>query len=459
MARSVITTGRWHPQPKQAVAQARARVADEVLFGGAAFGGKTYWLVQHCFDEMIAYPGNRGVIFRRVFPSLARTIVPKVRAFVGSYGDYMLARHEVRFYNGSVLELGALQYDQDVDAFQGAEYGVVGFEELTEFTEAQYLALVQRLRAPVDGVRPHAVATTNPGGVGHRWVKRRFVRPEPVDLEPGAPMPESMQIWRPRATEENSAPGQPPLSRCFVPAVMDDNAIGLARDPMYRVRLRAHTSRARRHALEFGDWDVIDAVEGALWEQSWLDAGRVDEAPDSRLRVIAVDPSDARTGGDAYGVCVASLGTDNRFYVERSAGWHKPVAQLVDDTVALMGEVGADRLVVERNHGGAWMVETFRSRRPNVKVNTVWASDNKRTRAEPVSVLFEPAVDSEDALPRASLVGYHPELEDQLTTWVPGAPSPDELDALVWAISELVNHGPRRGGRVKVYPRAALLGS
>jgi hypothetical protein len=414
-------------------------------------------------DEMIAYPGNRGVIFRRVFPSLSRTIVPKVRQFVSNYGEYMLARHEVRFYNGSVLELGALQYEHDVEAYQGAEYGVIAFEELTEFTETQYLALVQRLRAPVDRVRPHAVATTNPGGVGHRWVKRRFVRPEEVDLEPGITVPGPTEIWRPRATTENSTADQPPLSRCFVPAVMDDNAIGLARDPMYRVRLRAHTSRARRHALEMGDWDIIDAVEGALWEQSWLDASRVDEAPDSHLRVIAVDPSDAKAGGDAYGVSVASLGLDGRFYVERSEGWHKPIGNLVDDTVALMGEVGADRLVVEKNHGGAWMVETFRQRHPNVKVNTVWASDNKRTRAEPVSVLFEPVGDGKESngdfpVARARLVGYHPTLEEQMTTWTPGMPSPDEMDAMVWAVSELMVNGPRRRARIKVYPRVAVPG-
>jgi hypothetical protein len=431
------------------------------LYGGAAYGGKTYWLVQHAIDEMLAYPGNRGVVFRRVFPSLVRTVVPKVRAFVGPYGEYMLARHEVRFHNGSILELAALQYEKDVEAFQGAEYGVIAFEELTEFTESQYLALVQRLRAPVDGVRPHAIATTNPGGVGHRWVKRRFIRPDEVDLEEGAGFPTSFEVWRPRATEENSTAEQPPLSRCFVPAVMADNAIGLARDPSYRIRLRAHTSRARRHALEFGDWDIIDAVEGALWEQSWLDGGRVDEAPDSRLRVIAVDPSDAKTGGDAYGVSVASLGVDGRFYVERSEGWRKPIGQLVDDTVALMGEVGADRLVVEKNHGGAWMVETFRSRYPNVRVHTVWASDNKRTRAEPVSVLFEPpnvAEGDEPGPARACLVGYLPALEEQMTTWTPGMPSPDEMDAMVWAVSELMNNGPRKGARLRVYPKAAIVG-
>lgn len=445
---------RWTPQAKQERANELAAQADELLYGGAVYGGKTFWLVQHCVDEMVDHPGNRGVIFRRVFPSLNRTIVPLVRSIMSTsgLGWYHETMHEARFDNGSVLELATLQRASDVDNFQGPEYGVVGFEELTEFLESQYLHLVGRLRAPVDGVRPHACSTTNPGGIGHRWVKRRFVRPDPVDLAEGKKAPKPMQVWRPRATDDNSAPGVPPLSRCYVPATMEDNPIGIKRDPSYRAKLRAQTSRAKRLAFETGDWEAIDAVEDALWEQSWLDAGRVDTAPASQLRVVAVDPSDGDDGGDAYGVNVSSLGVDGRFYVEASYSWHKPIADLVDDTVELMSQVGADRLVVEKNHGGRWMTETFRSRHPEVTITTVWASENKRTRAEPVSVLFEP-IDEE--LPRAVLVGHHAELEAQYTTFTgkPGEASPDELDASVWAITDLMKHGPRRGARMRVSTR------
>lgn len=142
---------------------------------------------------------------------------------------------------------------------------------------------------------------------------------------------------------------------------------------------------------------------------------------------------------------MASLGTDNRGYVEISDAWRKPVATMIDDTVALAREVGADRIVVERNHGGAWLVEAFRSRHPNVKIHTVWASDNKRTRAEPVSVLFEP-IDA--AEPRAALVGNHPLLEESMTSFTgnPSQPSPDILDATVWALSDLIVHSGSQGG-------------
>lgn len=439
---------RWTPQPKQLVAEELSAEADELLYGGAAFGGKSYWLVQHVIDQMVDHPGNRGVIFRRVFPSLNRTIVPKVRAFVQGVGVYNETMHEVRFRNGSFLELATLQRPEDADAYLGAEYGVVAFEELTEFYESQYLALIGRLRAPVDGVRPHAASTTNPGGIGHKWVKRRFVKPEKIDIEEGSAPPRPLEVWRPRATEENSTPEFPPLSRAFVPATMDDNAIGMERDPAYRVRLRANTSRGKRKALELGDWDAIDAVEGALWEQQWLDAYRVDFAPDSLLRVVGVDPSDGDDGGDAYGIAVASQGLDRRGYLEQSYGWHKPINELIDSTVQLASDVGADRIVVERNHGGKWLIAAFKARHPNVKIDEVWASDSKRTRAEPIAGLFEPV---NDEPPRAVVVGNWPDLEEQMTTFTgaPGSKSPDELDAAVWALTDVMGFRPKKGTRMK----------
>lgn len=436
---------RWDPQPKQTAANELAAQSDELLYGGAAGGGKSFWLVQHVIDEMLAHPGNRGVILRRVFPSLNRTIVPRVRSLVRDVARYNETMHEVQFHNGSTLELTTLQRASDVDKFQGPEYGVVAFEELTEFLESQYLHMIGRLRAPVDGVHPHAIATTNPGGVGHRWVKRRFVTPEAVDLEDGATRPGPFEMWRPRETEENSSDGMPPLVRCFVPATLDDNPALTERDPGYRARLRANTSRAKRKALELGDWDAIDAVEGALWEQAWLDSGRVDKAPsETARRVVAVDPSDGKGGGDGYGICVASTDRAGRGHVEVSAEWRKPIAQLVDDTVALAAEVGADRIIVERNHGGAWLEETFKSRHPNVRIKTVWASDSKRTRAEPVSVLFEPV---DETPPRAVLVGNHPVLEEYMTTFTgaPDQPSPDALDAVVWALTDLMLGSSRQG--------------
>ena len=85
-----------------------------------------------------------------------------------------------------MLELGSLQYADSVTNYQGAEYGVIGFEEITKFLESQFDFMKSRLRDPVDGPRPHLVSTTNPNGVDHAWVKRRYVKPKLEDVAQGS---------------------------------------------------------------------------------------------------------------------------------------------------------------------------------------------------------------------------------------------------------------------------------
>jgi phage terminase large subunit-like protein len=96
-------------------------------------------------------------------------------------------------------------------------------------------------------------------------------------------------------------------------------------------------------------------------------------------------------------------------------------------------------IVVEKNHGGKWLPAVFSMVDPYCNVDTVWASDKKRTRAEPVSVLFEFHADSEPQV-RGRIVGYQPELEDELTntSFTSGEPSPNLLDAMVWGVSFLM---------------------
>jgi hypothetical protein len=435
----------WTPWPKQQLATDLAHQADELLFGGAAGPGKTEWLMRIAIGEMEAHAGNRGVIFRRVLPSADRTIVPRLQVILAGRAKYNENKHTFTWPNGSVLEISSLQYTTTVHDFQGAEYGFIGFEELTEFLQSQYEYLLTRLRAPVDGVRPFAVATTNPGGVGHKWVKRRFVKPETEDLERKANKPAPMEIWRPRFDPQIHTEDAPPLRRVFVPAVYTDNPALLKRDPGYLSRLRAQSKRGLRRALEFGDWDAIDAVEGALWNAEWLDLGRIDPALYRKKvqvvrRVVSVDPSDGDEGGDAYGVAVCARGADGVGYTEDSYEWKNlSTKTLAVMTLRLAARVRADAIVIEKNHGGKWLLEVFRMIDPYANIEVVWASDNKVTRAEPVAVLFEFNADT-NPMVRGRIVGYQEALEDELTltSFSTGEPSPNMLDAMVWGFHSLM---------------------
>src|SRR5690606_34753764 len=148
---------------------------DETLFGGAAGPGKTEWGMRHVIEQMEMYPGNRGVIFRRVFPSLVRSVIPRLKLLLFKQARWNGNDHTFTFPNGSVLEVGSLQYADSVLDYQGAEYGVIFFEEITEFLQSQWEYMLGRLRPPATMddttakvMRPHAIATTNPGGRGHR---------------------------------------------------------------------------------------------------------------------------------------------------------------------------------------------------------------------------------------------------------------------------------------------------
>lgn len=450
--------GVYRDQPKQRLATALAGEVDELLYGGAAGGGKTEWLIRYMVGQCEQHPGNRVIIFRRIFPSLNRTIIPRAKQILRGQARWNSQEKTFTFPNGSILEVGSMQYADDYIDYQGAEYGCVGFEEITEFLEVQVDELIARLRSTIPGVRPHMVATTNPGGVGHRWVKARWVKPPADVIEPGEMPPVPFEKWRPRATDETP---NPPL-RAFVAATLQDNPRLLQADPEYLNRLLRNANRARRRALSTGDWDAIDAVEGALWTAEDLDGGRVrPEWVRDTLglvrRVIAVDPSDGEEDGDAFGVSDCGLGYDGVGYVLGAWEWRASPGVMARRAINLYNEVGADAIVIEKNHGGKWMLEVFRQADPYANIRVVWASENKRTRAEPVAALFER--DDKALLPyRARMAGYHEELEAELTQtdFGPGATSPNMLDATVWALTDLVVEA--RGGRTRAVADRRLSG-
>ena len=187
-------------------------------------------------------------------------------------------------------------------------------------------------------------------------------------------------------------------------------------------------SRLGRQELEA---EILDDAPGALWSRATLDAYRVAEAPATLTRVVVgVDPKSGEAGsGSETGIVVAALGADRRGYVLDDRSLDGSPAQWARQAVAAYTLHRADRIVAEKNQGGAMVEHTLRSVGGDVAVSLVTASRGKATRAEPIAALYEQG--------RVSHVGMLAALEDQLCTWEPGGESPDRLDALVWALSEL----------------------
>lgn len=181
----------------------------------------------------------------------------------------------------------------------------------------------------------------------------------------------------------------------------------------------------------------VQAREGALWTAALLSRQRVPRIPPDLTRiVVGVDPS----GGSAeIGIVAAGLGADGRGYVlddETAKGALGPL-HWARAACGLYRTRQADRIVAEKNFGGDMVESTLRMADPAVSIKLVSASRGKAVRAEPVAALYEDG--------RVFHVGTFPELEAEMTGWVPGDPeSPNRLDALVWALTELLVDPPAK---------------
>lgn len=179
--------------------------------------------------------------------------------------------------------------------------------------------------------------------------------------------------------------------------------------------------------------EILDDAPGALWSRDGIDAARVPRAPALDRIVVAVDPAvTSAESSDETGIIVAGIDRRGAGYVLADHSGKYSPAEWAHLVVRLYREHSADRIVAECNQGGDMVAHTIRTVDPNAPVKLVRASRGKRTRAEPVAALYEQR--------RVHHVGVLAQLEDQLCTWDPTSSegSPDRLDALVWALSELM---------------------
>jgi predicted phage terminase large subunit-like protein len=207
-----------------------------------------------------------------------------------------------------------------------------------------------------------------------------------------------------------------------------------------RLHLIAKYAGTRIAAQEL-DGILLEDIEGALWSRTGLDTARVGAKPPLASVVVAMDPAaTSHDESDEMGIIVAGRGTA---YIPDVNGFARQHGYAIDDLSGRMPPIEAarrairayhehraDAIVAEVNNGGEWIGTVVRQIDPTVNYQTVTASRGKVTRAEPVAALTEQG--------SAHIIGSLPELEEQLTTWVPGDASPDRLDAYVWALTHLM---------------------
>lgn len=272
--------------------------AFETLFGGAAGGGKSYGQLVDALLYALKYPKSKQIIFRSTFADLEKSLIRvSLDIYPLSIADYNSSKHTWKFNNGSIIDFGYIQYEKDVYQYQSAEYDVIRFDELTHFTEFMYTYMISRCRGA--NTYPKRIkSSTNPGGVGHAWVKERFI-----------------DIGEPNVIHNCKLETGEEVTRIFIPSLVTDNKFMLEYDPDYIKRLDALPEKERK-ALKYGDWDIYDGMFFPEFKRS-IHLVEPFKIPDNWNRYIAMD-----YGLDMFAVLFVAIDTKGKAYVYNEI--HKP---------------------------------------------------------------------------------------------------------------------------------------
>jgi phage terminase large subunit-like protein len=358
-------------------------------------GAPTEWLIiAETFSDCrkICVQGPSGIL--RALRCRGYTQIPTGREFTaGADREFRYSKSEwqVVFVTGQVIHMAGAD---DADAGRGLNLAGVWADELAKWpypSETWTEGLAPALRI---GQHPRAIVTTTP---------------KPIEL---------LRDWTKRTDG----------SVAVTKGSTFDNAVNLSLIALAELRKRYAGTRMGRQEL-YGD--LLDDVEGALWQRRLIDQHRVAEAPPLHRVVVAVDP--AVTSGekaDYTGIVVMGRGPDLHGYVLADRTMRATPLAWAQAIVSTYREFRATVVVIETNQGGEALAALIHTVDSSVPVVDIHAKRGKRVRAEPVSSLYEQG--------RIHHVGSFPDLEDQLCSWTPEqVESPDRMDALVYAALHL----------------------
>lgn len=394
-----------------------------LLYGGSR-SGKTALLCACIIDRALYAAGSRHLIVRKEASAARRAIVkdtfPKVWAL--KYPDvpppdYKSIDGYFIFPNGSEVWAGGLNDEKAMERILGNEYCTIYENEASEITYDAHLLLRSRLAQQVNTLD------------GEPLSQRLY-----ADLNPTTRMHWTYRLWREGIDPQDDTPiDREQYSYSVINPY--DNQANLSGD--YLADLEALPARQRKRFLK---GEYVSDDENALWRRSYIKRSILQDdgsyPVEMRRIVVAVDPAvSTKSGSDETGLIAVGLGVDGFAYVlADESGKYRP-EEWARRAVSLYRSLDADRVIAEVNNGGDLVEHAIRAQAADVPYKAVRASRGKVARAEPVAALYERG--------KVMHIGEFPDLEDQMCSVSVGFDSkvagwsPDRVDALVWAITDL----------------------
>ena len=382
-----------------------------LLYGGSR-SGKSFIIVYAMIVIACKFPGSRHLICRFRFNHVKNSIwldtlkkVLKV-CFPALTVNWNNQDYFITLPNGSEIWIGGLDDKDRSEKILGMEFLTIFVNEASQISYEAYTTLLTRLAQLIPGAKNLLFIDCNPPSKKH-WLYKIFV--DRIEPETNTSLSYVDQYGH---LKMNPA----------------DNVENIS--SAYLELLNALPERKKKRFLrgEFGDDN-----EGALWTDDLINGLRVVNQPAFKRIVIAIDPAvTSKDTSDETGIVAAGEGFDGHFYVLEDASDTYPVTDWAKKAVMLYYKYSADRIIAEVNNGGDLVEAVIRQVDKNVPYSSVHATRDKLTRAEPVASLYEQG--------KAHHIGQHLDLELEMTSWESkkGEKSPNRIDALVWAATELI---------------------
>jgi len=391
------------------------RPARYILLQGGSRSGKTTLIVYWCLHVCLKYPGARVLIARLHLSDLKISIIndtlPKVAYLMsenlGKYveSNYNKNENVLKFPNGSQLWLGGLSDKHRTEKILGTEFCFIYLAEITQIGYESFEMLCTRLAQKV-GMRNRFAVDCNPAAKSH-WGYWLFMKhQDPVDK-----------------TDKNADQ--------YATLIM--NPYDNPHLPEDYVESMSNYSLRNQQRFLRGEW--LDDIEGALWKQELIDRNRVNvkDVINFERIVLGIDPAvtaDKRSSNET-GLIVVGLTNKKGYVIADASGVYTPDGW-GQKAVYLYNYYNIDMIICETNQGGDLVVSNITHIDKRVRIKKIHAKRGKVLRADPIVGLYE--------RDEVKHLGHFKQLEEQMCTWVPdqGKDSPDRIDALVYALQELM---------------------